>query len=505
MPSTINSPDDSQDGFQTRSNLSGDQQIQGSLFGADDLVIPPGLRQMRKAVSAIHAVPIKVEQEHTLNTRRLFDACILIVQMDMKDRSKDEIARILQERISPVFEITAKALTDIAGIPGKNLQRVYEALNKLFEMVLKWNVCNEDAQVTWGMKAHFFSSLGFGHGASAGRIRFSMDPEILKIVLEPSVWANLSLTVLPQLSTPAAYALYQSCWRYVTTHQKVTAALPVKTWIELLVGPSRYIKTGPDGREVINYADFKRRTLLDAIEKVNALSALSYTLELKEYFAGKKITKLQFRFVAKTQQPLPLPSLWESELISWLGTVGFSEKEISELSQIYSRECVIDSAKRLEAAEAVRRATGKKILHRKEYFKGILANVSRGLAEEADADDQMAAKVQAEVEERRSEDRQARLKDAFAAHQASVFQKNLDELGVEKRDALIADFERSEVGQKTKILWQSKGWGRNLPAMTVLRTWVQRKNPELLDALLPAPQDRTFEHWMAWRLEQSET
>lgn len=486
--------------FLTRRN---DSLAQPSLFPTEELIIPPGLMQMRKSVSAVYAVPLKVEHEHTLNTRRLFDACILIVQLDMKKRGRDEATRIVRERISPIFEVTSKVLTNLAGIPGKNLQRVYEAMERLFEMELAWNVLGDDDQVQWRWKAHLFSTLGIGQGPSAGRIRFSMDPEILRLFLEPSIWANLSLQVMQHLPTASAWALYQTCWRYITTEQKTTAALPVKTWIELLVGPSRYVKVGPDGREIINYADFKRRTLLDAMERVNSVAALAYTLELKEYTSGKKVIKLQFRFIPKQQQSLSLPTLWTQELLDVLANIGFSDTEISELSQVYEREVVVDSLKRLAESEARRKAAGKPVVHRKEYLKGILANVAKGAGDDADADEQLAVRVQAEQEQRLSEQRQERLKEAFAAHQATQFQSNLAQLPDVARRKLIGEFEAGEDGQKTKLLWQSKGWERNAPAMAVLRGWMQRSRPELLDLLLPSPQDRSFESWMAWRLDEA--
>jgi hypothetical protein len=500
MTEPTGSPPEPESEFITRKN---EAQEQPSLFPTEELIIPPGLLQMRKSVAAVYAVPLKVEHEHTLNTRRLFDACALIAQLDMRKRGRDEATRIVRERISPVFEVTAKALTSLAGIPGKNLQRVYDAMERLFEMELAWNILGDDAQVQWRWKAHLFSSLGIGQGASAGRIRFSMDPEILRLFLEPSIWANLSLQVMQHLPTPSAYALYQACFRFVTTEQKLTAALPVKTWIELLVGPSRYVKIGPDGKEVINYADFKRRTLLDAVERVNSVAALAYALELKEYTSGKKVTKLQFRFVPKQQQSLglSLPTLWSQELLDVLSNVGFSETEIGELSQAYEREVVVDSLKRLAESEARRKAAGKPVLHRKEYLKGILANVSKG--DDVAADEQLAAQVQAEHEQRLSDQRQARLKEAFAAHQAAQFQAGLGVMAPDTRSKLISDFETSDEGQKTQLLWRRRGWDRNAPAMAVLRGWMQRNRPEALDLLLPSPQDRNFESWMAWRLDEA--
>lgn len=486
--------------FLTRSNPELEQP---SLFPTDELVIPPGLRQLRKAVSAIQAVPLKVEHEHTLNTRRLFDACILVAQVDMRRRSQSEIQRIMDERISPMFEVTAKDLTEKAGIPGKNLQRVYEALDRLFEMVLKWNVVGGDAQVEWGMKAHFLSTLGIGQGASAGRIRFSMAPEILKIVLEPSIWANLSLQTMKQLPTPSAYALYQTTFRYLGTSQKVTAALPLETWIELLVGPSRYVKVDATGKKVINYADFKRRTLLDAMERVNSLAALTHTLELKEITTGKRVSKLQFKFVPKKQESLGLPALWPQDMVQVLASIGYSESEIVDLGQRYSQETVTDSLVRLKASEERRRAAGKRIGSRRAYFEGILTNVDAGAAEDAVADDQLAARAQAIEEARRSTERQARLKEMFASRQASEFQHNLDQLPNEARAVLIAEFEASDEGQKTRLLWQQKGWERNAPALAVLRGWILKTQSDALDLLLPLPQDRSFEDWMAWRLEQA--
>jgi len=53
------------------------------------------------------------------------------------------------------------------------------------------------------------------------------------------------------------------------------------------------------------------------------------------------------------------------------------------------------------------------------------------------------------------------------------------------------------------LLWQTKCWENNVPATAVLRGWVLKSQPDFLDMLLPAPQDRSFEDWVAWRLDQA--
>ena len=59
--------------FEMRHREPLDLPEQPSLFPpTEDLIVPDTLRSMRKAVSAIHATPLKEEHAHTLNSRRLF-------------------------------------------------------------------------------------------------------------------------------------------------------------------------------------------------------------------------------------------------------------------------------------------------------------------------------------------------------------------------------------------------------------------------------------------------
>lgn len=76
---------------------------QGVLFPDEDLVLPTSIREMRKSVSAIHAIPTKEEHAQTLNGRRVFDAIILLAQMQCRGREKEMVARLKSDRISPLF------------------------------------------------------------------------------------------------------------------------------------------------------------------------------------------------------------------------------------------------------------------------------------------------------------------------------------------------------------------------------------------------------------------
>lgn len=486
-------------GFDMR--LRDESQI--PLFPTDDLIIPDALRNMRKGVAAIHATPSRAEHAQSLNNRRLLDACILIAQIDFRKRGKEALARVKNERLAPVFETRITDLVRLAGIPGKNFQRVYDELDSLFEMTLRWNIVGEDAQTQWEMKSHFLSSLGYGKGVKRGLIRFSLDPEILQIVLEPSNWATLSLQVMRGLGTAASYALYQNAWRYVNTDKKVTAALPTATWIELLLGDSGYVEDDPElGKRVVRYADFKRRHLIDAIQRVNDIPALGYTLELKELKSGHRVSKLQFAFVPKRSMSLGIPMTWPGDVVNALESLGFTPAEIGDLSQARSFEEVAETLVKLKQAEDRMRAQGRHIASKKAYFNGILANVSAGKSIEDLDHAKIEAEARAQEAQRASAARQERLKEEFARHGSARFAEEFFGLSEDRREQILEAFSGADEARLTQP-FLSHGWTpKNAAALAILRGWMRRERPEMLDELLPLPEDRSFEAWLAWRLDQ---
>lgn len=475
---------------------------QASLFPTEDLIIPESIRSIRKAVSAIHATPIRAEHSQSLNGRRLFDACILVAQIDFRKRGKEQLERVINDRLAPMFETRITDVARLAQIPGKNYERIYAELDQLFEMIFRWNIVGEDASIEWSMKSHFFSSLGYGQGHKRGLIRFSIDPSVLALVLEPSQWATLSLQAMEGLGTAASHALYQNAWRYVNTQSKVTAILPVATWIELLLGQSRYVIDDPKmGKRVVNYGDFKRRTLLDAIRRINEITALSYTLELRELYSGKRVSKLQFKFIPKKQASLGLPLTWPDDVLRVLTNLGFTQVEIENISQAHSFEEVADSIMRLQVAEMRMKTAGRPITSRKSYFNGILTNVAAGLVGDEIDHEKIQAQAQAQEAQRVASERQDRLKQEFSKHLANVFSAKIYEMADSDRQTLFEAFEKSPAGSKSSLLI-AKGWSpRNIGALTMLRTWLSNEKPEVLASIFTNPEDQGFEAWMAWKLD----
>lgn len=473
---------------------------QGVLFPDEDLVLPTSIREMRKSVSAIHAIPTKEEHAQTLNGRRVFDAIILLAQMQCRGREKEMVASLKSDRISPLFEVRVSDIAAIAGT-GTNQSRIYSELDKLFEAVFQWNVIGEDDQVEWEMKAHFFSLLGYGKNMKRGLIRFAFDASVLELFLEPTRWAKLSFDIMGGLGTSPAYSLYQNAFKYIGTQQKVTANLPTHIWIELLVGKSRYVLDLPDGSKQINYGDFKRRVLIPAIDRVNNVQALNYTLELKETKSWKRVSKLQFKFIPKVQPSLGLPMTWPPEIIEVLGKIGYSEDDIRDLSQAYSLEEVAEGLNKLQSADTRLKAQGERVGAPRAYLEGILRNLRQG--EEADKieHEKLMAEVRAHEARAAAEDRLAKLKNLFQEHQRNRFADWFNALPAENRDQLVADFISSpDTGPGIRMMLKKGVKESDYGNQALLRTWMSGARPDLLDYALPNPEDKEFEAWMAWRL-----
>lgn len=478
--------------------LASDKQ---QLLSDSEIVTPQALQKMRKAISAIHVVPLKAEHAQSLNNRRLFDACILVVQGECKKKGAAYIQRVIQDRISPLFDVHISDLARIANIAGKNYIRIYEELDLLYEMSFRWNVVGEDSSIEWEMKGHFFSSLGYGNGLKRGLVRFSLDPAILTMILEPAMWASLSISVMHELKTPASYALYQNAWRYVGTQSKVTALLTTEIWAELLTGRGGYVEEDShDGKKLVRYADFKRRILNDAISRINEISELDYKLELREIKSANRVVKLQFKFVAKRiDEAEDGAPAWPIDLVKTLESLGYSESEIIQLSKMATYDEVVESLSRFRTAQGRMRATGAHVESKKAYLQGILSRMRD--EEKVCAAERVRCESELRVknEEKNAREHDDRLREEFAKYIFDTFIHNLFDGPADRLKGLILDFEQTDDARKAEMLLR-KGWDRNnRPLMAIVRHWIGQYRQDLMDVLLPYPYQRSFDRWRVWQ------
>ena len=245
----------------------------------------------------------------------------------------------------------------------------------------------------------------------------------------------------------------------------------------------------------------RRRVLIPAIDRVNNVQALNYTLELKETKSWKRVSKLQFKFIPKVQPSLGLPMTWPPEIIEVLGKIGYSEDDIRDLSQAYSLEEVAEGLNKLQSADTRLKAQGERVGAPRAYLEGILRNLRQG--EEADKieHEKLMAEVRAHEARAAAEDRLAKLKNLFQEHQRNRFADWFNALPAENRDQLVADFISSpDTGPGIRMMLKKGVKESDYGNQALLRTWMSGARPDLLDYALPNPEDKEFEAWMAWRL-----
>lgn len=505
----VTEEDELRDHFEILADEPKTRGKQENLFHSDELLLPEAINLYRKPVAAIHSIPERRDVSLKLSARKLLEALPLAVQLDLRSRRKEQaqalVRKVREDRATPLFEIRTKELARLAGLSASNMERIHETLAELVGFRFAWNVLGEDGMVQYESVAPFLIRRDKGVGEKLGYTRFAFEPEILLWFLEPNMWANLSWTVLSGIgrdSGPgqeAAFGLYQNIWRYIGTSAKVTPALDLATWIDLIIGPSRFVQVDQKGvKKVSDYKDFKRRYLVPGLEILNAHPALNHTVEFKEEKSGRRVVRLRFKFVPKLQKGFDFPLGWPPESLKLLEDIGFPEQEISNLSQLYPYDQVAEALKRLPIAESRLRNKGSRVYSRVAFFRGILANIAKG-EEQSEAEDarlleEAAKKKQQEIEEQRMRT----LQERFAAHQRGILTPAIQAIPPEERDKLMQDHLAAR--PQDRIMFKPG----KLDGMYFILfcQWLAEARPELHASFLPEAKDRDFQSWMAWQLHQ---
>lgn len=160
-------------------------------------------------------------------------------------------------------------------------------------------------------------------------VEWSYAVNLKQELLEPTVFARLSLEIISQLRSHAGIALYEICARYKDIGR--TSRQAWAWWRPVLSGRPENEKTAR-----LEYRIFKRDTLKPAIAEVNAVTDLD--IELVEHKAGRFIDELQFLIRRKPQASLPLRRPSEPvdlSLVARAQALGVDVNRAEELAEAY--------------------------------------------------------------------------------------------------------------------------------------------------------------------------
>lgn len=149
------------------------------------------------------------------------------------------------------------------------------------------------------------------------------------------------------------------------------------------------------------------------------------------------------------------------------------------------------------------RAKGRVITSKKAYFEGILRNIAQGAAS-ADIDHEAIEAAARQQEAERAAEVRQRLKEAFQEHQKERFVEWLFSIPDADRQAYLDLFKASsDFTPPVRVVMDKALTPLNVSAVALLRVWLAKTYPALMDNVLCNPEDKSFDARMAWRLERS--
>jgi len=234
---------------------------------------------LKKPVNALAIVP--VTRKITVLGRKMYN-----VMLDMS-----QAMGIDQD----VYRVPLTDIVSGVDYSSNDLELIKKHLRAMASTSVEWN------SPTTGEGPKWTVSTLIAHATltkERGQIwvEWSYAKPIKQELLEPSVFARLSLGMLSQMHTYGGIALYEICSRYRAIGR--TSRQEWRWWLPVLTGQPNNERLAK-----MEYRFFKRDSIKPAIAEINAITDIE--VELVEYKAGKSINEVQFLVRQKAQTSLP--------------------------------------------------------------------------------------------------------------------------------------------------------------------------------------------------------
>jgi len=422
---------------------------------------------LRKAAEAIAINPRSGKV--TLLTRKLFN---VLLRLSQKDEQSVLTHRALLSQI-----------TRDAAFDSKDDKLIREHLKKMNVLQVEWNstgVGKKDGR-RWGVTT-LLADAEVLEDPKTGRVmvEWSFSPKIKKRLLDPAVYARLSLQFQSQLRSTASLALFEICSRYSTSPAGLTLRESWFWWRPRLTGT-------PDDQPGMytEYKYFKRDVLRPAIHEVNIVTDLA--IELIEHKIGRNIDEIQFRVRPKQQGGLGLqdPNLFDASLIERMAQLGVAKRDTETLYSEHEESLIRSTLAFVE--QRLRDPRKPKVDNPAAFFKDAL---KRGYAAVKEASptalnnpNKLPGKKKLTMEEVRVRYQESLYKNA---------QKMFAEMSLDQQAEELKEFEDSVLPTKSQPVtreFKKKGLESGLAASAFFRwlcdkTWGDPTDADLLQFML---------------------
>ena len=306
-----------------------------------DETTPPAPRRPRRAVASRATAEPEPLLRKPVNTLAIVPKSHKITSLGRK--SYNVLLHEAQEQglDKTVFQAPLERIIRGIDFDSNDQALIKKHLRAMVSTTVEWQSPTTGEGSSWnvsGLLAHARLSKLRGQVW----VEWSYAVNLKQELLEPTVFARLSLEIISQLRSHAGIALYEICSRYKDIGR--TSRQAWAWWRPVLSG-----RPETDMTARLEYRIFKRDTLKPAIAEVNAVTDLE--IELVEHKAGRFIAELQFLIRRKPQASLPLCQRHEPvdlSLIARAQALGVDDHRAEELADTFGAEALRSGLDALE-------------------------------------------------------------------------------------------------------------------------------------------------------------
>ena len=383
-----------------------------------------------------------------------------------------------------VFSAPLEAIVRGVDFDSNDQELIKKHLRAMVSTTVEWQSPTTGEGSSWnvsGLLAHARLSKVRGQVW----VEWSYAVNLKQELLQPTVFARLSLEIISQLRSHAGIALYEICSRYKNVGR--TSRQAWQWWRPVLSGRPESEKTAR-----LEYRIFKRDTLKPAIAEVCAITDIE--VELVEHREGRFIAELQFLVRPKAQPPQPAarpaPAPVDLAALAAARSLGVDAAQAEQLIDEFGGEA-------FEAGlAALRRRFDNPyptiLREPQRYLKALLAaerKAGRGAAPPAAAAAPAAAGETAPEARAAQARRQARWREEWMRQRREQVFDELAALPAHEQQrlsqALLEDMEARQVHPSIRKRLQTSGWQHSLVVAEMIRFYAAALHGEGWDRPTP--------------------
>jgi hypothetical protein len=197
----------------------------------------------------------------------------------------------------PYYRISLAQFMADAKYESRNMEHLADVLNHMMGTVVNWgnSVKNlKGPKYQWqGAPLITFARIRKDSGRAAV-LEYEFQRELLPQLLNPSVYATISLELIAKMNTHPSTVLLEIAVRYLSSPHGLSQRLPWRDWVPILTGNASTTKT--------EFKYFARDVLKSAISHVNAAQEL-FTVKAHVTKVNRRVDTLQFEVVRNKAAP----------------------------------------------------------------------------------------------------------------------------------------------------------------------------------------------------------